>query len=219
MSHSVKGVEGSCLIKKTTYSLANPSHRSLPEASLHKQREPEHCSKASAHLVSSQVSPSAQPQVPCQALQWGSSRSQFVLSSSSPPGLPLCTGTAGWEGHCKVPVADLVDLSPVTLQSLSLISSKDSTRTVTEHGGEPATLKPRAAKSQLNQGWQAPACGWFENQFPIAPAGITSVVSPTKILRSWARQLLSLKNYQWRFPALPSNTWPAGLKRNEEDLP
>lgn len=59
------------------------------------QREAEPSSKASAHLVSSQVSLSAQPQVPCQAFQWGSSRSQFVLRSSSPPGLPLCTGTAG----------------------------------------------------------------------------------------------------------------------------
>lgn len=127
--------------------------------------------------------------------------------------------------HCRLRralqggVADLVDLSPVTLQTRCLISFKDSTRTVTEHGGKPATLKPRAAKSYLDQGWQAPACGWFENQFPIAPAGMTSVVSPTKILRSRARQLLSLKNYQWRFSGLPSNKWPAGLKRNEEDLP
>lgn len=43
---------GVLLNKKNTYCLAKPSHRCLPEASLHAQREAQHYSKASAHLAS-----------------------------------------------------------------------------------------------------------------------------------------------------------------------
>lgn len=116
-----------------------------------------------------------------------SSRSHPRLFSEGPPGTRLCTAHLlpqaclyVLERALQGAVADLVNLSPVTLQPLSLISSKDSTRTVMEHGGKPATLKPRAAKSHANEGWQAPACGWFENQFLIVPAGMTSIVSQTK---------------------------------------
>lgn len=207
---------GVLLNEKTLPCQPNPTGTCQMHLCMHREN---HSITAKLQLTwpGNQVSPSAQPQVTSQALQWGSCRSQLV-HSLSPPGLPLYTGTAGCKGHCKVPLADLMNMSPVALQPLSPISSKGNTRMVMKHGGKPATLKPRAAKGHVNKGWQTPACGWFENQFLIAATDMTTIVSQTKILRSCARKLLSLKNYNWRFSALLSSTWPTGLKRNKEDL-
>lgn len=149
-----KRSRGVLLNQKTTALPCQP-YRCLPEAALHTQSEPQHCREASAHLAS-------QPGVPFSTAPGHIPGSSVrVLQEPDCAQLIFSPRPAfmSWKGHCKVPVADLVNLSPVTLQPLSLISSKDSTRTVMEHGGKPATLKPRAAKSHANEGWQAPACG------------------------------------------------------------